>query len=115
MHHFSICFDFILNFLFSCFNVPLTKKRNTEPTLHILQYRKKGSLGFYMKHRVLYSIPNNVFMLKMVRYKGSLGYRLFIYYIILQHFVVVIKLLFIKLLILHFRRKTEMALFCDVD
>jgi len=45
---------------------------------------------------------------------GTLGYYSFIYYIILQHFVVVIKLLFIKLLISHadyWRRKTEMALF----
>jgi len=46
-----------------------------------------------------------------------IGYYSFIFYIILQHFVVVIKLLFIKPLILHFnhadfwRRKTEMALF----
>jgi len=31
-------------------------------------------------------------------HKGSLGYYSFTYYIILQHFVVVIKLLFIKLL-----------------
>jgi len=62
-----------------------------------------------MKHRVLYSTPKNLFLAK----KGSimtrknpfgtkvlyrLGYYSFIYYIILQHFVVVIKLVFIKLL-----------------
>jgi len=46
-----------------------------------------------------------------------IGYYSFIYDIILQHFVVVIKLLFISNLISHFnhadfwRRKTEMALF----
>jgi len=59
-----------------------------------------------MKHRDLYSTPKNLLMQKkssiMTRKnpfgtKVSISYYSFIYFIILQHFVVEIKLLFIKL------------------
>jgi len=56
-----------------------------------------------MKHRVLYSTPKTFYAKKgsIMTRKNPFGtkvlYRL-LYYIVLQHFVVVIKLLFIKLL-----------------
>jgi len=47
-----------------------------------------------MKHWVLYSTPKNLFG-PLLAQRFFIGYYSFIYYIILQHFVVVIKLLFI--------------------